>query len=270
MVDEVVSLTGARLAFGDRVLWDHLDLKVSAGEFIAILGPNGTGKTSLLKVLLGQLPLSAGTALIEGQPIEAGSDRIGYVPQHRAVDRGLSLCGRDLVQLGVDGHCWGLAPLRRAGRSARRRAVEEALTQVRATKLASVPVGVMSGGELQRVRIAQALATDPVLLLCDEPLLNLDPANARLVAELIDRRRQAGSAVMFVTHEVNPVLPYVDRVLYLVNGGFRIGTVAEVMTSETLSELYQADIQVVQVGNRYVVVGEHFDHSGHTHGHTHE
>jgi zinc/manganese transport system ATP-binding protein len=160
--------------------------------------------------------------------------------------------------------------LRRAGRSARRRAVEEALAQVRATKLASVPVGVMSGGELQRVRIAQALATDPVLLLCDEPLLNLDPANARLVAELIDRRRRAGTAVMFVTHEVNPVLPYVDRVLYLVNGGFRIGSVAEVMTSETLSELYQADIQVVQVGNRYVVVGEHLDHSGHTHGHTHE
>ena len=120
------------------------------------------------------------------------------------------------------------------------------------------------------MRIAQALASDPVLLLCDEPLLNLDPANARLVAELIDRRRQAGTAVMFVTHEVNPVLPYVDRVLYLVDGRFRIGTVAEVMTSETLSELYQADIQVVQVGNRYVVVGEHLDHSGHTRGHTHD
>ena len=128
----------------------------------------------------------------------------------------------------------------------------------------------MSGGELQRVRIAQALASDPVLLLCDEPLLNLDPANARLVAKLIDRRRQSGTAVLFVTHEVNPVLPYVDRVIYLVDGRFRIGTVAEVMTSETLSELYQADIQVIQVGNRYVVVGEHLDHSGHTLGHTHD
>ena len=270
MTADVVSLTGARLAFGDRVLWDQLDLSVSAGEFIAILGPNGTGKTSLLKVLLGQLPLTAGTARVEGQPIEAGSDRIGYVPQHRAVDRGLSLRGRDLVRLGVDGHRWGLAPLRRADRVARREAVERALDQVHATKLARVPVGVMSGGELQRVRIAQALATDPALLLCDEPLLNLDPANARLVAELIDSRCRAGTAVMFVTHEVNPVLPYIDRVLYLVNGHFRIGSVAEVMTSETLSELYQADIQVVQVGDRYVVVGEHFDHSGHSHGHSHE
>jgi zinc/manganese transport system ATP-binding protein len=88
LAHEVVSLTGARLAFGDRVLWDDLNLTVSAGEFIAILGPNGTGKTSLLKVLLGQLPLSAGTALVEGSPIESGSDRIGYVPQHRTVDRG--------------------------------------------------------------------------------------------------------------------------------------------------------------------------------------
>ncbi|MGI9126561.1 MAG: metal ABC transporter ATP-binding protein [Mycobacterium sp.] len=268
--DAVVALSGARLAFGDRVLWDHLDLTVAAGEFIAILGPNGTGKTSLFKVLLGQLPLSAGTVSIQGRPVQQGSDLIGYVPQHRSVDRGLSLRGRDLVRLGVDGHRWGVAPLRRADRETRREAVDRALDQVHATALARVPVGVMSGGELQRVRIAQALASDPVLLLCDEPLLNLDPGNARLVAELIDRRRQSGTAVMFVTHEVNPVLPYVDRVLYLVGGRFRIGTVAEVMTSQTLSELYQADIQVVQVGDRYVVVGEHLDHSGHTHGHAHE
>ncbi|WP_167097280.1 metal ABC transporter ATP-binding protein [Mycobacterium sp. DL592] len=270
MAAEVVSLTGARLAFGDRVLWDHLDLTVSAGEFIAILGPNGTGKTSLLKVLLGQLSLSAGTATIQGRPVEAGSEKIGYVPQHRAVDRGLSLRGRDLVGLGIDGHRWGVASLNPTARHHRREAVDRALAQVHALKLAKVAVGVMSGGELQRLRVAQALASDPVLLLCDEPLLNLDPANARLVAQLIDRRRQSGTAVLFVTHEVNPVLPYVDRVIYLVDGRFRIGTVAEVMTSETLSELYRADIQVVQVGNRYVVVGEHFDHSGHTQGHTHE
>ena len=270
MTTPVVSLTGARLAYGDRVLWDHLDLTVSAGEFIAILGPNGTGKTSLLKVLLGQLPLSAGTAQIDGMPVRRGSELIGYVPQHRAVDRGLSLRGRDLVQLGVDGQRWGIAPLSRAGRTRRRDAMDRALAQVHADKLATVPVGVMSGGELQRVRIAQALASDPVLLLCDEPLLNLDPGNARLVAELIDRRRRAGTAVLFVTHEVNPVLPYVDRILFLVNGRFRIGPVAEVMNTETLSELYQADIQVIQVGDRYVVVGEHLDHSGHTHGHSHE
>jgi len=266
--DVVTELTGARLAFGERVLWDSLDLSVHAGEFIAVLGPNGTGKTSLLKVLLGQLPLSAGTVTVCGQPVEKGSRRIGYVPQHRAIDSGLSLRGSDLVGLGFDGHRWGLPTLRE--RSAKNGAVQRALDQVNGEALANVPVGVMSGGELQRVRIAQALTTDPVLLLCDEPLLNLDPANARLVSTLIDaRRRDADTAVLFVTHEVNPVLPYVDRVLYLADGRFRVGTVEEVMTSATLSELYRADIQVVKVGNRYVVVGED-DHSAHASGHDHD
>jgi zinc/manganese transport system ATP-binding protein len=195
---------------------------------------------------------------------------IGYVPQHRSMDAGLTLRGRDLVGLGYDGHRWGVTSPRQ--RAAKRDTVTRALRQVDGIGLGDVPVRVMSGGELQRVRIAQAIATDPAVLLCDEPLLNLDPANARLVSALIDqRRRESGTAVLFVTHEVNPVLPYVDRVLYLADGRFRIGTVAEVMTSETLSDLYRADIQVVKIGGQYVVVGEHGetpdDHSGHASGH---
>ncbi|MEZ0051257.1 zinc/manganese transport system ATP-binding protein [Mycobacterium sp. MAA66] len=262
--DSIAELTGARLAFGDRVLWDGLDLTVRPGEFIAVLGPNGTGKTSLLKVLLRQQPLSAGTLRTRGQ--------IGYVPQHRSLDTGLSLRGRDLVGLGLDGNRWGFAGPR--ARAARRAVVTRALGQVDGARLADVPVSVMSGGELQRIRIAQALAADPALLLCDEPLLNLDPANAQRVSALIDARRcQADTAVLFVTHEVNPVLPYVDRVLYLVDGRFRIGAVADVMTSATLSELYRADIQVAQIGGQYVVIGEHgtaVDNSEHASGHCHD
>jgi zinc/manganese transport system ATP-binding protein len=252
-----VSLTGARLAFGDRVLWDDLDLSVSPGEFIAVLGPNGTGKTSLLKVLLGQLLLSAGAALVDGKEVTSGSGDIGYVPQHRPIDRDVMLVGRDLVRLGIDGNRWGCMTLRSAERARRQLAVRQALTQVNGEQLADVRVGLMSGGELQRMRIAQALASDPMLLLCDEPLLALDPANAKLVAALIDRRRrEANTTVIVVTHEINTILRYVDRVLYLVDGRFRVGTLEQVMNTETLSTLYRADIQVVKVNDRYVVVGE--------------
>jgi zinc/manganese transport system ATP-binding protein len=254
---DAVSLRAARLSFGDRVLWDHLDLSVAPGEFIAVLGPNGSGKTSLLKVLLGQLTLDSGEALVDGRPIASGSARIGYVPQHRPIDRDVLLRGRDLVRLGVDGPCWGTTALRPADRARRRAAVHRALRQVDGGHLADVRVGVMSGGELQRVRIAQALAADPRLLLCDEPLLALDPANAKLVAALINaRRRDAGTTVIVVTHQVNAILPYVDRMLYLVDGRFRVGSVDEVMTTETLSALYRADIQVVKVRGGYAVVGE--------------
>ncbi|WP_144206503.1 metal ABC transporter ATP-binding protein [Mycobacterium tilburgii] len=257
-----VALSGARLAFGDRVLWDNLDLTVSPGEFIAVLGPNGTGKTSLLRVLLGQLPLTAGAVLVGGKEVTAGSGDIGYVPQHRPMDRDVMLVGHDLVGLGVDGHRWGTAPLRFAERARRREVVDRALAQVNGEELAGVRVGLMSGGELQRMRIAQALASDPMLLLCDEPLLTLDPANAKLVAALIDRRRrEAGTTVMVVTHEINTILPYVDRVLYFVDGRFRIGTVEQVMNTETLSTLYRADIQVVKINDRYVVIGEDGGHA---------
>jgi zinc/manganese transport system ATP-binding protein len=239
------------------VLWDHLDLTVSAGELIAVLGPNGSGKTSLLRVLLGQLRLSAGTAQVNECRVSLGGKRIGYVPQHRPMDRDVAIRGRDLVRLGVDGHRWGAMPLRPAGRAHRRDAVRQALQQVNGEHLADISVGQMSGGELQRVRIAQALASDPLLLLCDEPLLTLDPANARLVAAVIDRRRrEADTAVVFVTHDLNAVLPFVDRVLYLVDGRFLIGSVEEVMTTQTLSVLYRADIEVVNVKGRYLVVGE--------------
>jgi zinc/manganese transport system ATP-binding protein len=260
---DTVSLRGARLAFGDRVLWDHLDLSVSRGEFIAVLGPNGSGKTSLLNVLLGQLSLSAGVGLVDGKPITSGSARIGYVPQHRPLDHDVMLRGRDLVRLGIDGGRWGAIPLRSRDRARRRAAVAQALSQVNGEQLADVRVGVMSGGELQRVRIAQSLVSDPMLLLCDEPLLTLDPANAKLVSALIERRRrEAGTTVIVVTHEINPILPYVDRLLYLVDGRFRVGTVEEVMTSQTLSALYRSDIQVVKVKDGYVVAGERGDGHG--------
>ncbi|ATE52182.1 MULTISPECIES: metal ABC transporter ATP-binding protein [Actinosynnema] len=250
-----VSLRSARLAYGDRVLWDGLDLDVRPGEFIAVLGPNGSGKTSLMRVLLGLQPLSGGSVEIAGVPAGRGSRAIGYIPQQRPVDTSTVLRGRDLVGLGLDGHRWGLG-LR--GRAERRRRVDEVLEAVGATSYADRPVGLLSGGEQQRLRVAQALVGDPAVLLCDEPLLSLDLAHQRVVSDLINTRRRASdTAVLFVTHEINPVLPLVDRVLYLVDGRFRIGPPAEVMTGETLSELYRTTVEVVRVRGQIHVVGAH-------------
>ncbi|OWY80018.1 MULTISPECIES: metal ABC transporter ATP-binding protein [Rhodococcus] len=248
-----VELRDAQLAFGDRVLWEGLDLVVEPGEFLAVLGPNGAGKTSLLKVLLGQLPLTSGTATIAGQPVRTGNSHVGYVPQQKSLDEGVPLRGRDLVGLGMDGHRWGTG-LRTRRR--RRIAVDGAIAQVGAETYAGAPIGTLSGGEQQRLRIAQALVGDPRVLLCDEPLLSLDLANQHLVSALIDRRRRDhDTSVLFVTHEINPILPLVDRVLYLVDGQFRIGTPAEVMTSQVLSELYRTDVEVLEMRGRLVVVG---------------
>ena len=248
-----VELRDATLSFGDRTLWSDLNLAVQQGEFIAVLGPNGSGKTSLLKVLLGQLAPTSGTVRIAGTPAKAGNSHVGYVPQQKSLDDGLPLRGRDLVGLGVDGHRWGTG-LR--GRTKRRAIVDSAIAQVGAQAYADAPIGSMSGGEQQRLRIAQALVGDPKVLLCDEPLLSLDIANQHRVSELIDRRRRDhDTAVLFVTHEINPILPLVDRVLYLVDGQFQIGTPEEVMTSEVLSELYRTDVEVLHVRGRLVVVG---------------
>ena len=248
----VVRLHGATARFGDRTLWDGLTLDLAAAEFLAVLGPNGSGKTTLLKVLLGLQPLSGGTVEVAGRTPGRGGNVVGYVPQQKGFDRDLPLRGRDLVRLGLDGHRWGTALPNRANH----RRVDEAVTAVGASAFADSPIGLLSGGEQQRLRVAQALLGDPQLLLCDEPLLSLDLAHQRSVTALIDRRRRAAqTTVVFVTHEINPVLPLVDRVLYLVGGRWAIGTPDEVMTGETLSELYGTDVDVLRVRDRIVVVG---------------
>ncbi|MGW0840718.1 metal ABC transporter ATP-binding protein [Streptomyces sp. NPDC002787] len=250
----VISLHGAALTYGERALWRDLDLDVRPGEFLAVLGPNGSGKTSLVRALLGRQPLSSGTLTILGRPPRNGSRHIGYVPQQAALSAQTMLRARDLVRFGIDGHRFGP----RLRTAAARRRVDEILASVGASAYADVPLGLLSGGERQRVRIGQALATDPRILLCDEPLLNLDLHHQRAVTELVDaRRRSHDTAVVFVTHEINPVLHLVDRVLYLAGGGrgHRIGTPEEVLTSASLSQLYGTHVDVVRVHGRIVVVG---------------
>ena len=248
----VVSLRGAGLQFGQRALWKDLDVDIQAGEFFAVLGPNGSGKTSFLKVLLGLQQLHSGTVAVAGNPVERGSRKIGYIPQQKSFAPDTPLRARDLVALGVDGHRWGL----RIKAKAVNERVDALLDLVGASDYARVPLGQLSGGEQQRLRVAQALAAEPELLLCDEPLLSLDLHHQQAVSSLINRQcHERKSAVVFVTHEINPVIDYVDRVLYLAGGRFRVGTPEEVMTTEVLSELYNSRVDVIRANGRIVVVG---------------
>nr|WP_208382393.1 metal ABC transporter ATP-binding protein [Microbacterium ulmi] len=252
-------------------MWSGLDLDVRPGELVAVLGPSGSGKTTLLRAILGLEQLSEGTITALGAPVRSrGNRHIGYIPQQRPLARDTSLRGRDLVRLGVDGHRFGF-PLPRRSDSLR---VGALLDAVGAREFADRPVGLLSGGEQQRLRAGQALADDPGLLLCDEPLTSLDLANQQDVIGLIDRhRRERDAAVLLVTHDINPVLELVDRILYLANGRFTLGTPDEVLTSETLSALYGAPVFVLRAGDRLVVVGapdaedshHHHEHDHHDH-----
>lgn len=243
----------ATLAYGGRVVWSELSMTVPPGEFLAVLGPNGSGKTSLLRALLGLAPLASGSLEVLGGPPRRGNPEIGYVPQHAGFDRDVPLRGRDLVGLGIDGHRWGFGRLSRADRIR----VEAALEDVAAGQYADAPIGRLSGGEQQRLRIAQALVGNPRLLLCDEPLASLDMRYQQEITELIGGwSRAKGGTVVFVTHDVNPVLGYANRVVFVVNGRWAAGGTDEVLTTETMSDLYDAPVEVLRVRGRIVVVGE--------------
>jgi zinc/manganese transport system ATP-binding protein len=264
-----LEIRGASLHRGDRELWSGLDLAVESGEMIAVLGPSGSGKTTLLRAILGLEKLSAGIITALGDQVRtAGNRRIGYIPQQRPLPRDTSLRGRDLVALGVNGHRFGLPMPRKHDRDR----VDALVRAVGAEDFADRPVGLLSGGEQQRLRVGQALADDPRLLLCDEPLTSLDLANQRAVIRLIDEHRSnARAAVLLVTHDINPVLGKVDRILYIANGRFTLGTPDEVLTSRVLTDLYGTPVTVLRAGGRLVVVGApDAEEAHHHHDEAHE
>jgi zinc/manganese transport system ATP-binding protein len=259
---EAVDLAGG---YGTKPVWSGATFDVGEGEFVAVLGPNGAGKSTLIKMLLGLIqPLSGSLSVLGSRP-RRGSPAIGYVPQVRTFDTAGAFSGSDIVGLGLDGHRWGFRLPTRARRSMTF-PVEEALAAVGASEYAHRRVGEMSGGERQRLLIAQALVSKPRLLLLDEPFVNLDMHNQALLAELVGHvAKSQRLAVMLVAHDVNPIRTVVDRVCYIARGSVAIGTPEEVVTGPVLSRLYGGQVEVLtdSRGRRFVVGLE--DEAAHPH-----
>ena len=251
---EAIELERVTLARGERVVLSEVTLAIHRGEFIGVFGPNGAGKTTLLQAILGLLKPVTGALCVLGARPARGNPKAGYLPQQRASVADLRLRGWDFVASALCGERWGLPVYGRAGRAA----VDRAIETVEARSLAARALCELSGGELQRLLLAQALLGAPQLLLLDEPLLSLDPHFQRAIITLVKRiGRERAITVLFTAHELNPLLEAMDRVLYLGQGRAALGTVEEVITGPVLSRLYGSPIEVVRVGDRLLVVSGH-------------
>ena len=262
-----IELHRVTLAFGARPVLTNVDLTIGQNEFVGVFGPNGSGKTTLMRAILGLLPPRSGSVRVLDKPVARGNAAIGYMPQTRSSLEHMRLSGWDFVASGVNGHRWGLPIL---GRVARKE-VNWALEQVQAIELARRPLMETSGGERQRLLLAQALLGRPRLLLLDEPLISLDPHHQAMVIGLTRKlQKELGITVLFSAHELNPLLGALDRVLYLGQGYAALGTVEEVVTGPVLSRLYGSEIDVVHLNGRiFVMSGRHdLERDAHQHEHS--
>lgn len=244
------------LRHGTQTILQQVGLKIKLGEFIGVLGPNGAGKTSLMRAILGLIPVSTGRIDVFGAAITKGNTCISYLPQTRTTIQNCSIAGRELIAAAIDGHRFGFH-FCRFGKAyqLRQQKIDEALSAVDALNLAQRSINTLSGGERQRLLLAQCLIGQPRILLLDEPLLSLDPAQQHHVVHLVKNLcRTHGLTVLFSAHELNPLIGALDRVLYLGQKQAAIGTLAEVMTSDVLSRLYGAPIEVIRLNGQYLVM----------------
>jgi zinc/manganese transport system ATP-binding protein len=249
----VLGVDKVGIAFAGRTILDDVSFEIHKGEFTGLIGSNGVGKTTLLRIILGLQRPGSGEVRVLGQPLARHRRSIGYVPQKVALDPDVPMRARDLVALGLDGHRFGFG--RRSKQQ--RQLVEEILHDVDADGFADTRVGSLSGGEQQRVLIAHALVSRPKLLLLDEPLANLDPKSVQEIVSLLHRvATDYEVAILLSAHEMNALLPVMDRIVYIADGRAASGTTEEVVRSEVLSKLYGHHVDVLKLHGRVLVVAE--------------
>lgn len=253
--DTLIQYRHTALAYGSRPLWQDLSLDIKSGEFITILGPNGSGKTSLIRTLLNI------TALTRGKLEKRAHLRIGYVPQVKSFDTKMPLRGRDLVRFGLDGGSLFLGLFDKKSAKEKAFLVEQALAEVDAQHYADAPLAFLSGGERQRLRIAQALVSQPQILVLDEPLASLDIASQHIICNILQHQKTVHhTAILMVTHEINPVLNLVDKVLYIANGNALVGAPDAILTSEKLSDLFHIPVRVIHENGRVFILVDNHHH----------
>ncbi|MFI5270853.1 MAG: metal ABC transporter ATP-binding protein [Candidatus Saccharimonadales bacterium] len=244
--DDLDIIVAKELAAGykDKIVWSDANFSIKRGEFIGLLGSNGAGKTTLFRLILGLANYQRGTINVFGSDPKRGNKRIGYVPQRRFIDTESKIDSIEYVRIGITGNKWGFSVGGQAGRE--RQAAMDILASLDASELANRPLSELSGGELQRVFLAQALIGKPDLLLLDEPLANLDIRRETQLIRLIHSvAKDQNIAVLLIAHDINPLLPVVDRIIYIANGKVASGRTGEIITSKRLSQLYGAPIEVL-------------------------
>jgi zinc/manganese transport system ATP-binding protein len=250
-VSPALSISNLSVSFGHHPVLSGVDAEIKAGEFVGVFGPNGAGKTTLMRCLLGTLRPTAGTIAIFGLPPARASCEIGYMPQGNVGFESTALSARALVHAAWQGEKWGIPWSSRASHAEVQRVLE--ITQ--AAAYADRPFSVLSGGERQRIMLAQALLGQPKMLILDEPLASLDPKNQALLIECIaEVKRALGATILFVAHDMNPLLHVMDRVFYLAGGGALLGEINHVVNSEALSQLYKFPIEVIRAQDRVFVL----------------
>ena len=240
---DLISAENLAAGYGDKIVWQDANFSFGRGEFVAVIGPNGAGKTTLFRLLLGlQQPIKGRIEVLRAQP-KRGNPRIGYVPQRHSIDSDTNVECLELVRLGLSGKKWGFGLLSHEDRDA----AIGALESVGAPDLAHRPLGALSGGELQRIFLAEALVSNPDILLLDEPLSNLDLRRETDLLHLVNEAvRSRGVTALLIAHNINPLLPHLDKVVYVANGKVATGKPSEILTSESLTKLYGVQVEVLR------------------------
>jgi len=260
----LVEISGLDFGYGRQPVLAGMNLRVDAGTTLGLIGPNGGGKTTLMRLLLGALEPTAGSATVAGLPPKkaiARGDLIGYLPQNPPLSSRLPLSVRQVVRLGLTGKTGMLRSYSRDDLAF----VDSLLERVGVAELAERPIGALSGGELQRVYIARALAPRPKLLLLDEPTTGIDRGNQHRFIDFIQSLKSAlGLTMIFVSHDLRAVSSISDRIACL-NLTLHYHDVPDHLPADLVYRMFQCDLEAMGIRNGRVCTHEHGYEQGHQH-----